>query len=253
MKFVKHILICLLTVVLFYISWPPQSMSGLIFIAFLPVLYLIFNYNPEARKYPNVYLYSILFTTFFCINFSLSSWLMNAHWFGGIFASIFNATLMSLVVFLIYKIRCNLGDKQAYFAFPTLWLAFEYLHLNWDLTWPWMSLGNVFAEQTNWIQWYEFTGVLGGSLWILIVNTLLFFSLSQLTKKKAFSTPSIFSLFFLISPIIVSNKALLNSNYLAGEEVKVVIVQPNYEPHEEKFKIPQYKQLQEVEAFFLVS
>lgn len=248
MKFVKHILICLLTVVLFYISWPPQSMSGLIFIAFLPVLYLIFNYNPEARKYPNVYLYSILFTTFFCINFSLSSWLMNAHWFGGIFASIFNATLMSLVVFLIYKIRCNLGDKQAYFAFPTLWLAFEYLHLNWDLTWPWMSLGNVFAEQTNWIQWYEFTGVLGGSLWILIVNTLLFFSLSQLTKKKAFSTPSIFSLFFLISPIIVSNKALLNSNYLAGEEVKVVIVQPNYEPHEEKFKIPQYKQLQEVEA-----
>ena len=248
MKFVKHILICLLTVVLFYISWPPQSMSGLIFTAFLPVLYLIFNYKSEEFKYSNVYLFSLLFITFFSINFSLTSWLIYAHWFGGIFASIFNAALMSFVVFIIYKIRCNLGDKQAYFAFPILWLAFEYLHLNWDMTWPWMSLGNVFAEQTNWIQWYEFTGVLGGSLWIITVNTLLYFSLSQLTKKKSFSTPLVFSLFFIISPIIVSNKPLLDTNYLAGEEVKVVIVQPNYEPHDEKFNIPQDKQLQEVEA-----
>ena len=248
MKFVKHILICLLTVVLFYISWPPHSISGLLFIAFLPVLHLIFSYKSEEFKYSNVYLISLLFITFFLINFSLTSWLIYAHLFGGIFASIFNATLMSILIFLIYKIKCNLGDKQAYFAFPTLWLAFEYLHLIWDMTWPWMSLGNGFAEQTNWIQWYEYTGVFGGSFWILIVNTILYFSLSQLLKKKPFSTPLLFSLFFIISPILISYKITLNTSNFTGEEVKVVIVQPNYEPHNEKFNIPQNKQLNEVET-----
>ncbi len=247
MKFVKHILIGFLTVLLFYISWPPQSFSVLIFTAFLPLLYLIFNYNPEKRTFPNTYLYSLLFTTFFCINFSLCSWLMNAHWFGGIFASIFNASLMSLIVYMVYKIRYKLGDKQALFAFPILWLAFEYLHLNWDMTWPWMSIGNVFAEQTNWVQWYEYTGVLGGSLWVLTVNTILFYCISQFKKKKAFSLPLVSSLLFLVIPIIISNNSLSNTVF-TGDEVKVVIVQPNYEPHEEKFKVPLDKQLQEVEA-----
>ena len=52
------------------------------------------------------------------------------------------------------------------------WIAFEKFHLNWDFSWPWLNLGNVFSENILWIQWYEFTGVFGGTLWILIVNLI---------------------------------------------------------------------------------
>ena len=248
MKFVKHILICLLTVMLFYISWPPNSLPGFIFIAFVPVLHLLFNFKPSLCKLSSTYLFGLLFCTFFSLNFFLTSWLIYAHWFGGIFASIVNGFLMTLVCLLIYKIKVNLGTKQAYFAFPILWLAFEYLHLNWDMTWPWMSIGNVFAEHPNWVQWYQYTGVLGGSFWVLIVNTLLYFSLNKLLKKEGFIKPLLFSLLFICTPFIISNKTISNTNYFSGEEVKVVLVQPNYEPHNEKFSTPLNTQLQEVES-----
>ena len=174
MSFVKHILACLLPTLFFYGSWPPQTQPVLIFIAFVPLLWLVLNFNTGAKKTHVFGLYGMLYLTFFLINFSLTSWLMNAHWGGGLFASLFNASLMSTVFFMVYKLKHALGEKHALIAFPIFWIAFEYLHLNWELTWPWMTLGNVFSNQVHWVQWYEYTGALGGSLWVLIINVLLY-------------------------------------------------------------------------------
>src|SRR5690606_36639718 len=60
-----------------------------------------------------------------------------------------------------------------------IWIAFEKFHLNWDFSWPWLNLGNVFSENIHWIQWYQYTGVLGGSLRIWIVNIGLFRAVSR--------------------------------------------------------------------------
>ena len=79
-----------------------------------------------------------------------------------------------------------IGEKHALISFPVLWLAFEYLHLNWDLTWSWMTLGNVFSDKTAWIQWYEYTGVLGGSLWVLTINTILYYALRKFLSNQSF-------------------------------------------------------------------
>ena len=57
------------------------------------------------------------------------------------------------------------------------WFAFEYLHFNWDLSWPWLALEMVSAYPL--VQWYEYTGVMGGSLWILIANVLAYRILQQ--------------------------------------------------------------------------
>jgi len=173
---------------------------------------------------------------------------MNAHWGGGLFASIFNASLMSLVFVLVYKLKKQMGDKHAYLAFSIIWLAFEYLHLNWEMTWPWMSLGNVFAEMTTWIQWYEYTGVLGGSLWVLLINSLIYYSLSRIMGRRTVIKSIVFVLAFLFIPLWKSNQLVSDFDVNSGEQVNVVIVQPNYEPHFEKFKVPQQLQLQRVEG-----
>ena len=248
MKFVKHILACLLSVVLFFISWPPNSVPGFIFVALVPLLWLIFNFDHPKRRYATWVLFGYLFFAFFCINFSLTSWLMNAHWGGGLFASIFNASLMSIVFVLVYKLKNKMGDKHAYIGFSILWLAFEYLHLNWEMTWPWMSLGNVFAEKTSWIQWYEYTGVLGGSLWVLLLNTLVYFSLTKVSSKRGFVKPIVFTLVFLFVPLWQSTQIASDFKISFETEVDVVIVQPNFEPHFEKFRVSQDIQLQRVEG-----
>ena len=60
--------------------------------------------------------------------------------------------------------------RLGYLSFIVYWISFEYLHINWELTWPWLTLGNGFAQYPSWVQWFEYTGVFGASLWILGLN-----------------------------------------------------------------------------------
>ncbi len=61
--------------------------------------------------------------------------------------------------------------------FPALWIAGEYLHYLTDMGWPWLNLGFGLSQYPSFIQFYEFTGVLGGSLWIFITNIIVFYYL----------------------------------------------------------------------------
>lgn len=118
------------------------------------------------------------------------------------------------------------------------WLAFEYIHQNWDLSWPWLTLGNAFATHPNWVQWYQFTGVSGGSLWVLL-NNLLAFHVLKLYRHEGrtiryFKNIGLWiALLFvpiLYSFLIKDNLTLLHNKY------NVVVVQPNIDPYQ-KFEV----------------
>mgnify|MGYP003345221007 FL=1 len=106
-------------------------------------------------------------------------WIWNSTSVGSIVALGLNSLFMATVWQLFYATKKSQGATIGYAALPMYWIGFEYLHLNWQISWPWLTLGNAFSVRTEWIQWYEYTGVLGGSLWVLAVNILLF----QVTKN----------------------------------------------------------------------
>lgn len=249
MNFVRDILIGLISVVLFYLAWPPNSYPFLGFIAFVPLLWIVFHsYNSKGAKRSFWGLFLRLLLLFFAINFSLCSWVMNAHWGGGLFASIFNATLMSVVLILVYHVNNKFGEKQAFISFPVFWIGFEYLHLNWELTWPWMTLGNLFSECVAWIQWYEYTGVLGGSLWLLLINLTVFILLRSILLYKLDYKKVFLLLALILIPILLSKKLSKRVQTLSGDTIELLIVQPNYEPHKQKFNIAQKDQLKRVKS-----
>ena len=101
---------------------------------------------------------------------------------------------------------------------------FEYLHFNWDLFWPWLALGNGFSSSPALVQWFEYTGVLGGSLWVLTANVLAFNSL----HSKRFISLAL-CIFF---PIGLS---LVEPSLKEIDKLNVVVVQPNIDPYSEKF------------------
>ena len=79
---------------------------------------------------------------------------------------------MATAFWLYYFIKNTIG--RGIWGLLVAWVSMEYFHLNWDLSWPWLTLGNGFANIPSIVQWYEFTGVLGGSLWILLTNFFIF-------------------------------------------------------------------------------
>jgi apolipoprotein N-acyltransferase len=128
---------------------------------------------------------------------------------------------------------------MAYVSFVLFWITWEFIHHNWDLSWPWLTLGNVFATHPNWVQWYEFTGTPGGSLWVLLGNIFLFEAMvtrkgiqTDTSKLKAFIP---FAALLLI-PLVISYLLIPGARKHDEKGLSnVVVVQPNVEPYTEKF------------------
>jgi apolipoprotein N-acyltransferase len=217
---IKKSLLSLLSAFLLFFSWPPIGFPLLSLIALVPLFYLFANL--ETKK--EIYFYSFL--SFLVWNISTTFWIMHASMLGMVLAVLVNTLLMSFVFLLAFIVKSKFDLKRGWWAMLCFWLCFEYIHLNWELSWPWLTLGNGFSSFPSLIQWYEYTGVLGGSLWILISNLFIVQAIDS--KKYRYS-----SLFVVLVPIIISFS--VSDNIAKSHIQKFVVVQPNIDPYFEKF------------------
>lgn len=246
MKKYQLILLSILSGVLLSLAWPLNGFPLLILISLIPLLF-IENYivnNPD--KFHKFSMFFIAYIGFFTWNLLTTYWIWNSTVVGGILALLANSLLMTLVFhFYHYTRKVVFKRKRAYLALVLYWIGFEYFHMDWDLSWPWLTLGNVFATYPGLIQWYEYTGAFGGSLWILICNILLFevfmyVKNNKQTKtvfRKDFYKITITYILALFIPIFIS--LYMYSTYCEkGKDVEVVVVQPNINPYTEQYEIP---------------
>lgn len=226
----KNLSLALLSGILFSISWPTYGFPIFIFIALVPLLFIEQNIR-TTRKNTKLPLFGYAYLTFLIWNFITTGWLYYADLFGMLFANLVNTLLMSLV-FLMYHISAKrFSAKVSLLFLITLWMSFEKLHLHWDFSWPWLNLGHVFSENITWIQWYEFTGTFGGSLWVLLMNAFVFYGL--LNGKNIKQLLPKFALGVGI-PIVVS-LVMFQLYEAKGEQKEVIVLQPNIDPYTEKY------------------
>ena len=123
------------------------------------------------------------------------------------------------------------------------WLAFEYIHHNWELSWPWLTLGNAFATHPEWVQWYEYSGTTGGSLWILLTNIIAYSLFAEYRingKTKIYYIKlaiwiAVLAVPVLSSGVIINYEKKTVADALPTATKNIVIVQPNIDPYTEKF------------------
>ena len=236
MKFIKQLTLAVLSGLLLGVSWMP-SCTFLIFIALIPLFFLIEDIENSTIKRKKLHIFLLAYLTFLIWNCFDTWWIWYASDGGAIAAFVANSLLMALVYLLYFSLRrrfksttFNIQD----WLFIPIWLSFEYLHTKWDLAWTWLTMGNVFAFEHSWIQWYQFTGVSGGTLWILIVNILLFQALKfkiQNSRVKLFAAALIVLIPIGISQLIKVQVAKQNLQTTTN----VLIVQPNIDPYNDKF------------------
>lgn len=231
------ILLGILSACMLTLSWSTfESFTALLFFGLVPLLFLWKNSDNSWQIFKNV------FFAFFLWNLLTTYWIWNASPIGMIAAIFLNAFLMSLPFYFSFGIKEKFSEKLGLISLVIFWLSYEYFHMTWELSWPWLTLGNGLSEQVTWIQWYEYTGVFGGSLWILLVNIFLFIWVDEIAKvpisqfKKIKLTSFFHVLFILFVPILLSK--LIYSNYkIINSPCKVSVIQPNVDPYSEKFDI----------------
>lgn len=228
------LILSLLSGLLLWFSWPVSPYTLFIFIAFVPLLFV----SSFTEKKLLFFVYSYL--TMLIWNAGTTWWIWNSTGIGAIGAIIANSLLMTLPWYGFRIYNRKYGHLVGLASLIVFWMSFEYIHLNWQLSWPWLTLGNVFAIHPNWVQWYEVTGTSGGTLWVLIVNIILFMIIKEAISRRWNGKVIISALLFLVTPFLISWLIL---NHLRTNEAKlsakhdVVIVQPNIDPYTEKFGI----------------
>ena len=251
MKTITKISLAVLSGLLIAAAWPVRGLAPLAFVAFIPLLYLQDRIgdkeNPEKGN-----IFWLSFITFFVWNVLTTWWVWKTTAGGTIAMLLLNSLFMTCVFYAYHFVKTRFFDnKKGYYVLIIFVLAFEYLHLNWQINWPWLNLGNVFSHYHTWVQWYEFTGIAGGTLWVLTANILIYKFL-LLSFRPDVSLPSfrpqrsgvekspvfypILILLVLFVPLIISK---IQYKYYEehGEDVEIVVVQPNLDPYTEEFML----------------
>lgn len=189
------------------------------------------------------------YSAFVLWNACTTFWVCNATVGGGIFAILANSLQMSLIFGLFRFSKKYFKGALPYIFLAVMWIAWERVYFDLDISWPWLVLGNAFARSLQSIQWYEFTGSLGGSLWIWTVNLLVFsimVSLSDGSWAFRYNAKAKIALVSacavaIAAPFVLS-KIMFDSYQEKLDPVDVLVVQPNIDPYQKFEAMPQSKQ-----------
>ncbi len=181
--------------------------------------------------------------TFVLWNAATVWWVGEATVAGGIFAVLANALQMAVVFGSFRWVKRRTKGSLPYLYLAAAWLAWERYYLTIaQIAFPWLILGNAFAQTTSLVQWYSVLGTMGGSLWVWTANLSVFglmvaLSDGRMASWNAKARISAFTgvLLALFGPMVWSVFLRFSEE---GEPLKVVMGQPNYDPYEKRGGVP---------------
>jgi len=244
----KNLLLAIFSGLLLWVAWPPTPYTTFfLFAGLVPMLIAIENIIDSNAPTRGKLIFGTTFIGFFIWNSLSIYWVYNSLKTIGTLAAIpitlvpyaLGPLLMSAACWLYYRMRLLTSRLWSLAALVCFWMAYEYLHQTWDLNFPWMTLGNGFAISHRWIQWYEYTGVYGGTLWLWAVNILIFLIYISLREAQAASLRR--RLIVVLTAVLILPFTYSLYRYHSYHETEnpsnVVVVQPNVNPYA-KFEIP---------------
>ena len=178
----RKFLYVIISVLLLSVGWLGAGGFTLL-VALVPLLLISDSYSDSKRDWWRMAGWALL--TFALWNVATVWWVWIATPIGPIAATIVS-TFWNMVAFMLYHYVSKRAPKSvSYTVLAAAWVATEYLYIHTDvLSFPWLAVGNGFSGSPWAVQWYEYTGVLGGSLWVLLSNIAIF---EALKKKTAWT------------------------------------------------------------------
>ena len=108
----------------------------------------------------------------------------------------------------------------------------EWLYALGELAFPWLTIGNTQTYQLEKIQIADITGVYGLSLWLLIINVLVYFLVRVIQSgskdNRRFYLASAIIILYMMPNLYSPDKDQFRNT--EGRSINVGIVQPNIDP-----------------------
>ncbi|MFR9621042.1 MAG: apolipoprotein N-acyltransferase [Rikenellaceae bacterium] len=221
----RKLLLILLSIVLLSSGW--LGFSGLpLLVALVPLLLISGEAEDSRRGWWSTFWWAL--AAFVGWNLATIWWIGNATLAGPIAATLFSS-FYSIFGFMIYHTVSKRAPKAlSYTVLVALWVALESYYMSGDFSWPWLLLGNGFSHDVWAVQWYEFTGIYGGSLWVLVSNVLLYEALRSGFNARRFVGWCV----AVVVPLVVSLAIFWSYDSSSTKELEVAVVQPNVDSYD---------------------
>ena len=239
-------LMVVLSSILLSIPWLVPHCGWLALIALVPLLSA--ERVAEQNNVKRFWMWH--YSCFVIWNALTTFWVGNATVGGGIFAVLANSLQMSVVFGLFRLSKKKFRGVLPYLFLMFTWIAWERWYMvSAEISWPWLVFGNAFAKSIKTIQWYEFTGTLGGSLWVWVANLSLFGLMVSILEGGWFRwnrfakwSSVIGTVIVLVFPFAASAHLWHHFEEESEGKVNVLIAQPNFDPYQKFESMSQQQQ-----------
>ena len=233
-KFLKHNMLLYLACisgVLFGYGWPPHKSFFLLFFSFVPIFFI--EKNTIETKYPILLFLVYTYLSLVIWNVLATYWLFQTSVRAALLIYFIHPFTM-LLPFVFYKlVKKRLGVKLGYISFICFYISYEYLIHHWEFAYPFLVIGNGLSVYPELAQWYEYTGVLGGTAWILGINIFIYLLIESKFEVKH----SMICLGIIVVPSIISYAIYQLYPDNTGQSIKVAAVHTNIDAKTEKYKL----------------
>jgi apolipoprotein N-acyltransferase len=236
MKNLKNPVCVVLSAAMLACGW--LETTGLVMLgAFVPLLVLAGRHGASKRDFWRMAGWMALFIALW---YALTIWWVWLATPAGPIAATFFAWIYTGGAFMLWFFISKRAPKAlSYTVFVSAWMTGEWIYNTNQASFPWLAVGNGFAHDTWAVQWYEWTGAYGGTLWVLVTSILIYEFLIVRTHRrvKNWLAPAL----AVAIPIAVS--LIVYATYdEPTRTTKVTIVQPDIDPWGEKFVVTQAEQ-----------
>jgi apolipoprotein N-acyltransferase len=251
----KNLPLSIFSGLMLWLAWPPTPYTTiLLFIGLVPMLLMMENIIQSTSAKKGKQIFNATFVGFVIWNTLCVYWVYNSlKMIGPVIAApislipyMLGPLLMSTACWLYYRLRLRTNRTIGLIGLICFWIGYEYLHQSWDLNFPWMTLGNGFAVSHQWVQWYEYTGAYGGTIWVWAVNILLFLIYVGLREGQLKQTR--LKLIAAVALVLVVPLGISLTRYYSYHEqvnpANIIVAQPNIDPYDKQGTIPVFKQIE---------
>lgn len=245
MLFLQRVGWVLLSSLMLYIAWPPSSLGPLLFVGFIPLLFFFDTLLGLSliKKYFFAFFGLLISMVLFSFIASFNAWGdFNLSVLVGV-ALNFLPVCIAVALFILFK-----NKKRAYMFFVFSWAAMELFILKWPFSAPFFLLSNGLSIHPSIIQHYSVWGGIGGTMYILAVNIVLFQILKKTLKENKIKKELIL-LLILIVPTVVSFISY-NNEVEVNRKMQVGLVLPNFNQYSQKYKGEQKLLINEYNSLF---
>ncbi len=218
MKTLPHPGLLLASGLLLVLSFPPFDLVVPPFFALLPVFFFV-EYAVSTRQLVSG---GLIVGAFFWIGLLYWVTIFSASGFA---ALIFYLTAYTVIFFVGLGALWKKAGLPLWLAAPFLWVALEHLRATGELAFTWGQLCYSLSDHPLLLQIADVVGPYGISLWIVLVNCLIY-SVVVDSGGKRFSTACAL-LVVAVFPVVYGAACLGRAELTEGEAVDISLIQPN--------------------------